>query len=161
MGLLKRTRLGSSKGQTMAEFAIVAPIFFFLLFGVLDYGRAFFVQMNLQQAVQDAARFASTGSHLPDPNNPNQNLSRVQSIIATVQSEAVGVPGVDPQNLQISSVPGGNNNAGGPGDIVTISLTTNLPLMTPMIGLLFPGGDYTFTSSATFKNEPFDPSQAK
>ena len=134
--------------------------FFFLLFAVLDYGRAFFVQMNLQQAVQDAARFASTGNHLPDPNNPNQSLSRVQSIMAMVQSEAVAVPGVNPQDLQISSVLGGTNNAGGPGDTVTLSLTTNLPLMTPMIGLLFPNGDYTFTSCATFKNEPFDPNRA-
>lgn len=159
MDLLQRTRLGLLKGQAMAEFAMVAPVFFLLLFGVLDYGRAFFVQMNLQQAVQDAGRFASTGDHLPNPSNPSQNLSRIQSIIATVQNEAVSVPGVDPENLQISSVLGGNNNAGGPNDTVTISLTTNLPLMTPMIGLFFANGAYTFTSSTTFKNEPFDPSQ--
>jgi Flp pilus assembly protein TadG len=158
---LKNARFESQKGQTMAEFAMVAPIFFLLLFAVMDYGRVFFVQMNLQQAVQDAARFASTGNHLPDPKNPTQNLSRIQSIIATVQDEAVGVPGVDPQKLQVSSVLGGSNNAGGPGDTVTISLTTDLPLMTPMIGLLFPNGTYTFISSATFKNEPFDPGKAK
>jgi len=125
----------------------------------LDYGRAFFIQLNLQQAIQQAARFASTGSHLPNPSNPKLNLTRVQSIIATVQQEAVLVPGVNPQNLQISSVGGGPGSAGGPQDTATISLTTSLPLMTPMIGKLFPGGNYTFTSSATFKNEPFDPSQ--
>src|ERR1700676_2424935 len=128
MGLLKDARFEVRKGQTMAEFAMVAPIFFLLLFAVMDYGRAFFVQMNLQQAVLDAARFASTGNHLPDPKNPTQNLSRIQSIIATVKDEAVGVPGVNPQNLQVSSVLGGSNSAGGPGDTVTISLTTDLPL---------------------------------
>ena len=138
----------------MIEFAVVASLFFLLLFGVMDYGRAFFVQMNLQQAVQDGGRFASTGNHLPDPNHPGQNLSRIQSIIATVQQEAV-IP--DVSNLQISSVQGGSNNAGGPGDTVTVSLITNLPLMTPMIGRLFPNGAYTFTSSVSFKNEPFDP----
>jgi Flp pilus assembly protein TadG len=161
MGLLKRARFGSMKGQTMAEFAMVVPLFFLLLFGVMDYGRLFFIQMNLQQAVQDAGRFASTGNHLPDPNKANQNLSRIQSIIATVQNEAAGVPGVNPQDLQVSSLQGGSNSAGGPGDTVTISLTTNLPLMTPMIGFFFPNGAYTFTSSATFKNEPFDPSNTK
>lgn len=145
----------------MAEFAIVAPIFLMLLFGVMDYGRIFFVQMNVQQAVQDAGRLASTGSHLPDPNNAGQDLSRLQSIIATVQNEAVGVPGVNSADIQVSSLAGGANNAGGPGDTVTISLTTNLPLMTPMIGLLFTNGAYTFTSSATFKNEPFDPNNTK
>jgi Flp pilus assembly protein TadG len=156
------SRFGSMKGQTMFEFAIVVPLFFLLLFGVMDYGRAFFVQMNLQQAIQDGGRFASTGNHLPDPKNPGQNFSRVASIIATVQNEAVAMPGVSASNLQISSINAGgvisSGSAGGPGDTVTVSLITNLPLMTPMIGHFFPNGAYTFTSSATFKNEPFDPS---
>jgi Flp pilus assembly protein TadG len=142
----------------MAEFAVVAPIFFLLIFGIMDYGRIFFIQMNVQQAVQDAGRFASTGNHLADPKNPGSNLSRLQSIIATVQNEVVGVPGVNPSDLKISSVNGGSGSAGGPGDTVTVSLTTNLPLMTPMIGRLFPNGAYTFLASSTFKNEPFDPS---
>jgi hypothetical protein len=30
-------------------------------------------------------------------------------------------------------------------------------LMTPMIGKFFPNGMYTFSSSVTFKNEPFSP----
>ena len=45
-----------------------------------------------------------------------------------------------------------------PNQTVTVSLTTNLPLMTPLIGRLFTNGVYTFVASATFKNEPFDPS---
>ena len=44
------------------------------------------------------------------------------------------------------------------GDTVTVSFTTNLELMTPVIARLFPNGEYTITSNATFKNEPFPPS---
>ena len=146
------------KGQNVVEFALVIPLFLYLLCGVMDFGRAFFIQMNLQQAVQDGGRFASTGNHLPDPANPGQNLSRIQSIIATVENEALVVSGVNPANLQISSLLGGTGSAGGPGDTVTVSLVTNLQLMTPMIGAFFPNGTYTFTSSATFKNEHFNPS---
>ena len=152
------SRFGWAKGASMAEFAVVAPIFLLLVFGIMDYGRIFFVQINVQQAVQDAGRFASTGNHLPDPKNPGQNLSRTQSIIASIQNEVVGVPGVNPSDLKISSVNGGSGSAGGPSDTVTVSLTTNLPLMTPLIGRLFTNGAYTFVASATFKNEPFDPS---
>jgi TadE-like protein len=155
---LTALRSGRTKGASMAEFAVVAPIFLLLIFGIMDYGRIFFVQMNVQQAVQDAGRFASTGNHLSDPNNAGTNLTRVQSIVATVQSEVIGMPGVNPSDLKISSVNGGNGSAGGPGDIVTLTLTTNLPLMTPLIGRLFINGAYTFVASATFKNEPFDPS---
>jgi Flp pilus assembly protein TadG len=150
-------RLQSLSGQTMVEFAIVAPLFFFLVFAVLDFGRMFFLQMNVQQAVEEAGRFASTGNHLPDPNNPQQNLSRVNSIIAEAQRSAL----VPISSVQISSLAGGVGSAGGPGDTVTISFTTNLQLMTPIIARLFPNGSYTFTSSATFKNEPFSPSNTK
>jgi Flp pilus assembly protein TadG len=142
----------------MLEFAIVAPIFFFLIFGVMDYGRLIFVEMNLQDAVQEAARFASTGNHLPDPKNPGTNLSRVNSIIATAQASAFGA---SITNIQISSLQGGSGSAGGPGDVVTVSLTSKLALMTPIVARFFPNGIYTFTSSATIKNEPFPPGNTK
>ena len=145
-------------GQAMLEFAIVAPLFLFLIFAVIDYGRLFFVEINLQDAVQEAARFASTGDHLPDPKNSGQTLSRVASIIATAQAAAYGA---SITNIQISSLQGGSGSAGGPGDVVTVSLTSNLKLMTPMVARFFPNGIYTFTSSATFKNEPFPPSETK
>ena len=145
-----------AKGQAMMEFILVAPLYFLLTFAVIDFGRMFFVQMNLQQTVQEAARYASTGNHLPDPNNPGQNLSRVASIIAMAQQSAAGA---SISNIQISSLNGGAGSAGGPGDTVTVSLTTSLQLMTPMVSSFFPNGAYTFTSSATFKNEPFPPGE--
>ena len=149
---------GSMRGQTMVEFALVLVIFLFLIFAVIDFGRLFFVQMEVQHAVHEAGRFASTGNHLPNPNNPGQNLSRANSIIATAEQ---GVGGMDISGIQISTLGGGTGSAGGPGDTVTISLTTNLTLMTPMVSRLFPNGQYTFTSSTTFKNEPFSPNNTK
>lgn len=143
------------RGQAMVEFILVAPLYFLLTFAVIDFGRMFFVQMTVQQAVQEAARYASTGQHLPNPNVPGQNLSRVASITAEVQQDAVGATIT---NVQISSLAGGVGSAGGPGDTVTVSVTTNLALMTPMVGNFFPNGVYTFVSSATFRNEPFSPS---
>jgi Flp pilus assembly protein TadG len=142
----------------MMEFILVAPLYFLLTFAVIDFGRMFFVQMSVQQAIQEAARYASTGNHLPDPNNPGQNLSRVNSIVAEVQQAAIGA---NVTSVQISSLAGGAGSAGGPGDTVTVSVTTNLQLMTPMVASFFPNGIYTFTSSATVQNEPFSPSNTK
>jgi Flp pilus assembly protein TadG len=149
-------RFGARRGQAMIEFILVAPLYFLLTFAVIDFGRMFFVQMTVQQAVQEAARYASTGQHLADPNNPGQNLSRVASITQEVEQDAVGA---NVSSVQISSVAGGAGSAGGPGDTVTVSVTTNLALMTPMVATFFPGGVYTFTASATFRNEPFSPTQ--
>ena len=156
--LPNRPRRPEIGGQAMVEFLLVAPLFFFLIFAVFDFGRLFFVEMEIENAVQEAGRFASTGNHLPDPKNPGQSLSRVNSIIAAVQQAAFGT---QIASTQISSLRGGKGSAGGPGDTVTVSVTTNLKLMTPIIARGFPNGMYTFTSSATFKNEPFPPANTK
>jgi len=154
--LLCRSR--SAEGQTLLEFALVIVAFMLLIFGVFDFGHLFFVKMNIQNAVQEAARFASTGNHLPDPNNPGNNLSRVDSIIATLQQSSLGA---DITNIQISSLNGGKDSAGGPGDMMTIAVTASVPLLTPMIAALFPQGQCTFATSVTIKNEPFPASATK
>ncbi|HZR31498.1 MAG TPA: TadE family protein [Terriglobales bacterium] len=147
----------SMRGQSLVEFAMIAPLFFFLLFGVVDFGRLFFVQMTLQNAVRQAGRFAITGNHLQDPKNPGQNLSRVNSIIKIATEASAGL---DISGIQISSAKGGPGSAGGPGDTVTVSITDNLKLITPIIAQFFPNGTYRFTVGVTFKNEPFSPSQS-
>jgi len=154
--LLYRSR--SVEGQTIVEFALVFMAFIFLVFGVFDFGHLFFVSLNVENAVQEAARFASTGNHLPDPNNPGKNLSRVDSIISTLQQASLGA---NITNIQISSQNGGAGSAGGPGDMMTITVTASVPLLTPLIARLFSQGKYTFTSSVTIKNEPFPASQTK
>jgi len=52
--------LGESRGQALAEFAIVAPIFFLLVFGVLQLGLLFGAQNGLVDGVRDTARKAAT-----------------------------------------------------------------------------------------------------
>ena len=46
------------KGSAMVEFAIVTPILIVLAFGVIDFGRAFFVYNSLNSVVRDMARYA-------------------------------------------------------------------------------------------------------
>lgn len=149
---------GSSEGQTIVEFALVFMLFIFLIFGVVDFGHLFFAEMAVQNAVQEAARFGSTGNHLPDPKNPGQDLSRVSSITTTLQQSLAGAY---IKNVQISSLYGGKGSAGGPGDTMTLTVQASVPLLTPLIAGLFPNGRYDFTSSVTIKNEPFPTSETK
>jgi len=150
----------------MAEFAVVAPLFLLLIFGVMDYAWIMFAQANIQQAVDDGGRYASTGQE------SGGTGTRISSIVAVVQNE-ISVPGVDASNMKICGVPPGGGSslcwdsgsgsgntgaAGGPEYTETLTLTTTLPLLTPLIGQFFPAAGYTFTSSSTFTNEPFNPS---
>lgn len=152
-------KLSSSRGQTLLEFALVVPVFLMLVFAVIDFGHLFYVQMSLENAVREAGRYATTGNHLADPKNPGKNLSRVNSIIQTVQQAATGL-NVPSNSITVSSVGGGAGSAGGPGDTVTVTVNTGVKMMTPLIAPFFkPNGTYNFTTSVTFTNEPFPQGQ--
>lgn len=46
------------KGQSLAEFAIIFPLFFFLVTGLFDLGRAIFAYSTLNTAAREGTRFA-------------------------------------------------------------------------------------------------------
>lgn len=133
----------------MVEFAVVAPLFLLLVFGITDFGLLFFKQETLQYAIREAGRYAVTGRSVTGE-------TRVQSIIDTATKAAAGIP-----ITGINVISGGvTNSAGGPRQMVTVSLTATHTFITPMIGKFFPpNGQYVITVSTTFMNEPFDPSQ--
>ena len=138
------------------------PVFFVLICGVMDFGRMFFIQENIQQAVEAGARYASTGIHQSGTNpSTGRAYTRIQSINNYITQRAA-VPigmGASISAPTISSVQGGSGSAGGPQDIETISVTATVPLVTPFIKRFFPSGTYSFTASASIKNEPFSPTQ--
>src|ERR1039457_6249472 len=54
----------SCLGQAIIEIALVLMTFFVLSFGIIDYSWLMFTQMNIQDAVREAGRYASTGNHV-------------------------------------------------------------------------------------------------
>lgn len=49
---------GRSRGQAMVEFALVAPLFFLLLFSIIEFGRAVYYIQMLNNAAREGARYA-------------------------------------------------------------------------------------------------------
>jgi len=182
------SRFSLTRGQSSVEFAMVGIVFFLMLFAIMDYGWIMFAQMNIQQAVDDAGRYASTGQE-------GAANTRISSIINVIQTE-MKVP-LNSWNLLICSQPPGttpttctktggsctcftsnntnptqgssaNGSAGGPESTVQISVQANLAMLVPLnfVGPLFGHNagmkvfpsGYTFTSSSTFRNESFNPS---
>jgi Flp pilus assembly protein TadG len=52
-------RRGARRGAALVEFAIIFPLLIILVFGVIDFGRAFFLRNNLVAAVREGARAAA------------------------------------------------------------------------------------------------------
>jgi Flp pilus assembly protein TadG len=53
------------RGAAVVEFAVVAPVFFLLIFGMIEFGRAIMVQQILTNAAREGARFAVLDSTTP------------------------------------------------------------------------------------------------
>lgn len=59
------------RGQALAEFALVAPLLFLMIFGIIEFGRFIFAYEVLNNATREAARYAIVhGSDSLCPSGP-------------------------------------------------------------------------------------------
>jgi hypothetical protein len=56
----------NEKGTTVAEFAVVALLFFIMIFGIIEFGRLLYTHNALTDATRRGARFASLHNGLSD-----------------------------------------------------------------------------------------------
>jgi Flp pilus assembly protein TadG len=54
---MRKNRTGE-RGATMAEFAIIAAVFFMIIFGIIEFGRLFYTHNALTDAARRGARYA-------------------------------------------------------------------------------------------------------
>jgi Flp pilus assembly protein TadG len=59
------SRRSGPRGVAAVEFAIVAPLFFLMIFGMIEFGRAIMVQQVLTNAAREGARLAVLDSPTP------------------------------------------------------------------------------------------------
>jgi hypothetical protein len=85
----------------MVEFALVAPMFFLLLFGIIEAGRFIFYYETLSHATREGARYAIVNganvdlvgcpSGPPAPNSPACDTDG-SDVVDEVRQAAIGVP---------------------------------------------------------------------
>jgi TadE-like protein len=59
---MRTFRRDASRGQTLAELALVAPLFFMVIFGIIIIGLGIFYQQQVTNAAREAARYAAIHS---------------------------------------------------------------------------------------------------
>src|SRR3954469_23728448 len=107
----RRQSIGSKarrRGAAVTEFAIVAPVFFMMVIGFIEFGRALMVEQVLINASRVGARMASTSG---------ATSTAVQSAV-TEYATGVAVSGV-------SVVVSPNPATAAPGTAITV--TTSVP----------------------------------
>lgn len=169
------------RASAAVEFALVAPVFFALLFAIIETALMFFASQVLETITQDSARIVQTGQAMtPGGVSPTQtgSLSQAQfksyvcgqiPALFDCNGISVDVEKYDPEsfasvtfNSQIDASGNFINNMqydpGGPGDIVVVKLFYQWPLFVTGLGYNIAnlsGSKRLLVATAAFQNEPY------
>jgi len=138
----------SKRGQSVVEFTLAAPLFFLAFYAIIEFSHLFYVRSTLQHALDEAARYMSTGQG-QDPNSPVGPSTARLAAIQNVFCRNLVATGIACPTLNINA-PAGNV----PGEIITITATIQKPFFTGFFGVFDPTG-VQMTVSAIYQNEPY------
>jgi Flp pilus assembly protein TadG len=159
--------LGRDRGQSLVEFALVFPVFIFLLFTVIDGGRFAFASSAVSNAAREGARLASVeaswrgsgdascgtagGPICPASDSTlvthitsaaNRQMSPFGSV-SNVYLSCTGSGGSPPTGAWTGSTCGSPNSGG----LVSVRVTYTWRAITPVIGNIL--GAVTTSGSST------------
>ena len=112
-------RFRREDGASAVEFALLAPVLFMLVFGIIGFGIGFMQLQSIRTAVREGGRAAATGA----------SVSTVQSTTQAASSNAIPLGQAGLVTVSVSG-PGGGQQCTPPhiGDSVVVSYNTqNLP----------------------------------
>lgn len=125
MRLLTRLRR-EERGAMVVEFGLVVPILLLLVFGIIDFGRAYYTLNNLTSAVREGVRRAAV---LEDPIASQDDIKAV----VVNFSQPLSGPPMDPDNVIVTMHDGGTPDAR-----IEVEASYQMPLITPLVGQLGP-----------------------
>jgi hypothetical protein len=136
----------------MVEFALVAPMFFLLLFGIIEAGRFIFYYETLNNATREGARYAivNGASTIGCPSGPPAPGSTAcdlpgNNVIARVRAAALGI------GSAVTVTPTWHDPVGnGRGSTVTVSASATYRALVPLVPL--PNITITAESSLVINN---------
>jgi Flp pilus assembly protein TadG len=169
LGALRRFRR-NRRGSAAVEFALVAPVFFALLFAIIETAIVFFASQVLETITQNSARMILTGQAQTAAYTQAQFQTYVCSQIPALFTCANVYVDVESYsaftgvtiNSQIDTSKNFVNNMqynpGGPGDIVVVRLFYQWPLFVTGLGYNISnlaGSKRLLVATAAFRNEPY------
>jgi Flp pilus assembly protein TadG len=159
------------RGSAAVEFALVAPVFFALLFAIIETAIVFFAGQVLETVTQDSARMIMTGQAQTAGFSQGQFKTYVcgkinilfdcdTGIYVDVKSYPAfsNVSISDPIDAGKNFVAPNNYSPGGPGDIVVVRLFYQWPLIVTGLGYNISNlkdSKRLLSGTAAFRNEPF------
>jgi hypothetical protein len=141
------------RGGTLVEFALVAPLVILLIMAALELAIVFWVNLTLQHAVREGARYAVTGQggalreQLAVQRIVEQSMGLYQRVQPVLSINRADVP-ADPAHI----APG---MLGAGGTLLVLQIDGAWPVASPLLQPWL-GTVYRFRVAATMRNEAFE-----
>lgn len=158
-----RARRRAQRGQALVEFALIAPLLFLLLFGVIQLGLLMGQQNGLVNGVRDSARRAATYRI----NQDSFDTSTFAAICSTVEANLnshlrSSIPGYSATLLSRTISYEWRSNPTASGGTPTyflvahVQATYSAPIYIPLVGAALPGtagGHFNLSASEEMRVE--------
>ncbi len=151
-------------GAAAVEFALAASLFFVLLFSILDFGYLFWVNLTMQHATREGARYAVVWNQgVLDPDRVvDPTLDPCNAAREWIRQSSMGLYDKLSPTLvfkTVDSATGNTTNLGsgacyGELQLIMIQVQAEAEPLSPFVRPFFPpDGRYAFKVSATMRTE--------
>lgn len=121
------------RGQAVAEFAMIVPIFLLLVFAIVDFGMGFHAWITVTNAAREGARLGAVGG---------SSIEISDEVYATSAT-------LDAAQLSVIVT----NAEGNPGESVTVDVTYDYQLITPLSSVMGLVSGNTIGPNLAFKSK--------
>ncbi|HKZ19154.1 MAG TPA: TadE/TadG family type IV pilus assembly protein [Acidimicrobiia bacterium] len=122
------------RGANLVEFAVIAPLLFLLLFGIIEFAWLFASNLDVRQGAREAVRVAAT-DRLPNPGTPEVDICNGLNLTHR------------PTTL-VSITRAGDNV----GDAITVTVDAEAETITGLLDWVIPAGT-RLTSTVNLRQE--------
>ena len=132
-------------GQALAEFALILPILFFLIAGIIEFGRGW----NIKQAVTDASREGARYAVVQDPaiTSTGDVIHKVRLRLALANLDTL------PATTTVTVTPGAQFQVTGQDMTVSVKTKYKMGFVGAMVGWAVGSTTITIGTQTTMRNE--------
>lgn len=125
---LKRGIRNGERGQSLAEFVMVLPIFLILVFAIIDFGLGFHAWLTITNSAREGARLGSVRAPQGGAcdNDPSTQATNVDCRVRETADS------LNQANLAVTI----SNAQGTPGSSIVVDVDYDYDLITPLDSLL-------------------------
>ena len=132
----------AQRGASVVEFALILPILFVILFGIIEFGWTFYQVLDTRHGAREAARLIAVDYEPTDGSTPDEQRDDLIEVICTrIEDPAVS-------RISVSLVTAGNRDA---GDLAMVRVEKDLEQVTNFFGEFL--DSVTPNSEVTFRLE--------